>query len=203
MFAFWDNDIDVVLRCFHRHFQNNGITVDYLIYIILSPKQNSSWIKIKLVLIAAENIFTQQPLVALTTYVDVDYVQRRFHFMLPFGSTVLKEYIKVNSPFFLIFFRREYIAGSVYNKFQTPMLCSIRSFNFLIMFLRYSYTLIIFPCIFSSLAILIRIFKTTKIFRLWPISFRIPWWISFNIFTGSFKITVYFQICNLRMSTSQ
>ena len=42
------------------------------------------------------------------------------------------------------------------------MLCSIRSFNFLIMFLRYSYTLIIFPCIFSSLAILIRIFKTTK-----------------------------------------
>lgn len=62
MFAFWDNDIDVVLRCFYRHFQNNGITVDYLIYIIPSPKQNSSWIKIKSVLIAAENIFTQQTL---------------------------------------------------------------------------------------------------------------------------------------------
>lgn len=62
MFAFWDNDIDVVLRCVHSHFQNDGITVDYLIYIILSPKQTSSWIKVKSVLIATENIFTQQTL---------------------------------------------------------------------------------------------------------------------------------------------
>ena len=62
MFAFWDNDIDVVLRCFPKHFQKDGITVDYLIYIILSPKQTSSWIKIKSVLIATENIFGQQTL---------------------------------------------------------------------------------------------------------------------------------------------